>query len=542
MSSNLERYTTVTLRNYRCFDWKNPATLLFGHGFTAYVGANNSGKSSALRAVFELRNCWPAFFQTLQLGHQFQAAMVWHGISDPNELANDNDPGRFEVTIKLGDIAQAKLGQPRTAISCTLNFDVVRGLMSTQQIVTIDEAGNVDTLSSAELRNITGQNDQCVSYAKYGQFVDYSDLQAFLMELHHSRYFPAFRNAINEGAGMYYDLPVGTALVNAWDFWKAGTVRSQKIAIARVERQIAELLGFRSLQINADQSAKTLDVIIDDRPHKLYEIGAGVAQLIIVFAAALVQRPSYILIDEPELSLHPALQLSFLSTLSSYASRGVLFSTHSFGLARCAAEHIFTVQRVESGRSTMAVYGDRRVNLAEWLGELGYANRTDLGCEGVLLVEGPTEVLCFQELLRKLGKDAKYAILQLGGSSLINAHIAIHLEELKRLVEPAKIRVFIDSEKPSPDAQLSSDRQAFRDQCGAMGVHVQVSDRRATENYFESDAIKATLGEEYSPLDAYQILKDSPKPWKKSDNWKIARATDFEVIRNTDLGQFLLSL
>jgi len=41
--------------------------------------------------------------------------------------------------------------------------------------------------------------------------------------------FPAFRNAINEGAGSYYDIPVGTALVGVWDQWES---REQPLAKA----------------------------------------------------------------------------------------------------------------------------------------------------------------------------------------------------------------------------------------------------------------------------------------------------------------------
>jgi predicted ATPase len=119
------------------------------------------------------------------------------------------------------------------------------------------------------------------------------------------------------------------------------------------------LLGFKKLQINADQTSKTLDVIIDGRPQKLYEVGAGVAQLIIVLAAALVSKPPYILIDEPELSLHPSLQLNFLASLGSYATKGLLYSTHSISLARSTAQRIYAVQKIKNGSSQMHPFGKR---------------------------------------------------------------------------------------------------------------------------------------------------------------------------------------
>jgi predicted ATP-dependent endonuclease of OLD family len=316
----------------------------------------------------------------------------------------------------------------------------------------------------------------------------------------------------------------------------------QKISISRVEAEIAKLLGFRSLQINADRTNKTLDVIINERPHKLYEVGAGVAQLIIVLAAALISKPPYILIDEPELSLHPSLQVSFLATLGSYSQKGLVYSTHSIGLARSTAQRIFTTCRLSNGFSGMQPFGTQNVNLAEWLGELNYSNRAELGCDGIILVEGTTDVLFFQEFLRKISKDGKYVVMPLGGSSLINASIGVHIDELTRIVETSKIRVFIDSERKSKDEALASDRIAFVSECEKRGVEVTVSERRATENYLEINGIRAVLGDGFQELGHYEKLKESAKPWHKSENWKIARETSLTDIKDTDFGEFLHSL
>src|SRR3712207_3935622 len=101
-------------------------------------------------------------------------------------------------------------------------------------------------------------------------------------------------------------------------------------------------------------------------------MGAGIAQFFLVIATAAMKTPSFILIDEPELNLHPSLQLDFLTTLTSYARNGVLFSTHSSGLARSSAETIYTVSRISTEPSSVNLM-EATPRLAEFLGELSYS-------------------------------------------------------------------------------------------------------------------------------------------------------------------------
>ena len=46
----------ITIKNYRCFSDSNPARIVIRNGFTAFIGINNSGKSSLLKFFYEFRN------------------------------------------------------------------------------------------------------------------------------------------------------------------------------------------------------------------------------------------------------------------------------------------------------------------------------------------------------------------------------------------------------------------------------------------------------------------------------------------------------
>src|SRR5262249_29182042 len=158
------------------------------------------------------------------------------------------------------------------------------------------------------------------------------------------------------------------------------------------------------------------------------------AQFILVLVNAAVNQPAFILIDEPELNLHPSLQLDFLTTLGSYASRGVYFATHSYGLARAHAQCVYTLQN-DPATGTELRPLESTPRLSELRGELSFSAYKDLGFDTLLLVEGVTEVLAIQQFLRMYGKDHQVVLLPLGGDNFINGNRETELQEILRITE-----------------------------------------------------------------------------------------------------------
>lgn len=270
----------------------------------------------------------------------------------------------------------------------------------------------------------------------------------------------------------------------------------------------------------------------------LPELGAGLAHSVVVLADVAVQQPAFILVDEPEFNLHPSLQLDFLTTLGSYARHGVLFTTHSVGLARASADRIYSV-RMENGASRVQPY-EQTPRLAEFIGELSFSGYQELGFDQILMVEGPTEVKTIQQFLRLYAKDHKVVLLPLGGAGLIRAGVAAELSEVKRITD--NVAVLIDSERAADGTPLGADREAFVQDCATIGIDRHVMSRRAMENYLTTRAIQQVKGDKYSQLGPYDALKDAPMRWAKSENWRIARAMIRAELDGTDLGRFLTAL
>ena len=265
-------------------------------------------------------------------------------------------------------------------------------------------------------------------------------------------------------------------------------------------------------------------------------IGAGFSQFLIVFSFLLMRKSAFIFIDKPELNLHPSLQAKFVSTLRSFASNGVVFSTHNIGLARAAADRIYTVRR-KNGFSSVQ-HWEKTGRLSEPIGEMGFSAYEDLGFDAILLVEGPTEIKTVQQILRMLDKDHKIVPMHLGGSSMINGTRGSELLEVTRITK--KIFVLIDSEKSSDTSSIPGDRVAFSKSCERLGVSCHVTHRRATENYLTDAAVKKAKCERFRALGPFEALGSAPGlEWGKNDNWLIAREMSAADWMATDFGEFL---
>jgi energy-coupling factor transporter ATP-binding protein EcfA2 len=485
----------ITLKNYRCFSDSNPARFSLQKDFTSFVGVNNSGKSSLLKFFYEFRN----LFQ--HLSHLGVLLSVLRGedsyfdlapsIKDTDEVfcnANNRD-----LNMQIDFIDTAHTGeQDAIPIPDRIDITIKRGTTTwLAKLYVADE--QLNTEQKLEIRDN-------ILYVEDDPKADLTDIGQVFENLAEVFYIGPFRNALNVVSDKdYFDIKVGRDFIKSWRDFKTGNTRKHNETAIRLTKDIKNIFGFDDLEINPSADDETIQVSINEKSYKLQELGSGITQFFLVLANAATKRPSYIFIDEPELNLHPSLQLDFLTTLGSYAREGIVFATHSIGLARASADRIYSVRMNNEGKSEVAEFEAR--------------------------------------LYRK---DHQIVLLPLGGGSLINGSSETELGEIKRISE--NVFALIDSERASLEAPLDPDREEFVETCEKVGITCHVLDRRATENYFTDEAVKNIKGSEYRALEPYQLLKDISHSWSKTENWRIARAMTLEDLNETDLGEFLDSL
>jgi energy-coupling factor transporter ATP-binding protein EcfA2 len=523
----------VTVSNYRCFS-DPPVRFALKKGLQAFVGVNNSGKSCLLRLFYELRNVFAAMCSQQVVWssvHSPQAYGLMPMVKDPSEIFCDRNERDLVVGFEMTEGPAARTLSPS-------RFEIVIPRGTNTWSARIHAEGWTVPGAGANLRNEADGGMSLVGSPQGAPVVPLKPVAELGDTLRRMLYLGPFRNAVNiGGSGDYYDIHIGQPFITTWKTLKTGYQKKQSEATYRLQDDIKRIFGFESFDINASDDGQNLQLMIDGKSYKQSEIGSGLIQFILVLVNAAIRKPSYILIDEPELNLHPSLQVDFLTTLASYAEDGVLFATHNLGLARAVSDRIYSVRKVgRDGREVRDFTGTKA--LAEFLGELGFNAYQDLGFETVLLVEGPTDVTCVQQLLRLYQKEHKVVLLPLGGSSMINAGCEVQLGEITRVSQ--KVYALIDSERTQDGEAVAADRQGFADACSKLKIPCHVLDRRAIENYLPDRAIKAVKNsDKYRALAPYEALKGADPAWAKEENWKIARSMTHDDLSGTDLGEFL---
>jgi ABC-type Mn2+/Zn2+ transport system ATPase subunit len=514
----------LTIKNYRCF--VSPATVEVARGFTAFVGLNNAGKSTFMRFLLEFR---PWFGSILELPRFFNALNQPQNtngplhVMDPHEVFSNLNEEPIEFSLScIPEDNESRFG------TLKVRFVLWKGMQWRSDI----------EINGAAIRNHPpcGISADKLLVQDNKEIADLKPVLDTLGVFARSLYIGPFRNTINVGTKSdYLDIQIGEAFIKQFHELKTGPNKRSNEGISKLTEEIRNIFKFSSLDIAPSADQTSIHLTVNSRPYKQHEVGSGLLQFIIVLANAAIKTPQIILIDEPELNLHPALQLNFLTALGKYAEYGVWYSTHSLGLARSSAERVYSVSKDSDGDSKIRpLAGTPR--LSEFLGEMSFSSYKELGFEKLLLVEGPTEVKAIQHFLRLLTKDRKILPLPLHG----HMPKPDELEEILRIT--ANVVAIIDSERLSENSPLAKDRRDFLDLCVAKQIMASVLDRRAFENYLSDNAIKSVFGGSYRALNHFEKLADANPHWSKSLNWKVAEKMTFSEIRDTDLGRFLMAI
>jgi hypothetical protein len=271
------------------------------------VGPNNSGKSSLLQFFYEFRQLFVALavYQAniASAIAAFAPLTVGRNVLDLTQVFCNLNARDLSIELTFEGTASLQRSLTQVRLDVRRNFHDFR-------IVPLQDGLNGPVDVSRGAFGIIG-TPPFYSLAQSNVLVfNLYDFIRLCEELSETFYIDAFRNILNLSAQEdYFDIKIGEAFVKQRKVLKLGPSRASNDLANRVEADIKRIFGYTELQINPSHDDRTLHLTIDGKNYKLPELGSGLAQFILTLANVANASPAYILIDEPELNLHPALQL-----------------------------------------------------------------------------------------------------------------------------------------------------------------------------------------------------------------------------------------
>ncbi|HEX9828423.1 MAG TPA: AAA family ATPase, partial [Flavobacteriaceae bacterium] len=412
----------------------------------AFVGKNNSGKSSILHAI-----------DIASLAHQVGS---WNNFQ-PKLAIKDliSNSGEFEIVITYENDHETKiraqqnfnptltnqLPQEDKPKSILILPDVGIGLLTRQQrtprwIIQQIEQRNFGNVNSLEIlyaikyyssRNERGLTDK-----------DYNDI---IEEI--SNYFP-------EIDGLESDL---------------------------TEEHVPTLLY--------EEYGKKLDILYS---------GTGLKHFLDVLVKTTLSGADIILLDEPELGLHPDLQRKFFTYLHDLTvKKGVQIFVGTHSQVALNYSNIINFYRVTNSKGKRKLLPVKEEAIETVLSDLGIRPSDIFNHDICLLVEGASEVIFWEHIIRilytKEFNKIAIGIIQYGGDNV--AGIIKGTINVSNIVSSQKYTYWIHDRDAPPTNQPSTAARKFKRKLNSLSIKNKVLRKREIEFYYpEIIHVKAQQG------------------------------------------------
>jgi putative ATP-dependent endonuclease of the OLD family len=260
---------------------------------------------------------------------------------------------------------------------------------------------------------------------------------------------------------------------------------------ASVQQTVQALLGvtvdaFQAEEVRGRSSTAEMDV-----DEFLAEAnGAGVREALRLVLDLELKSPQLVLIEEPEVHLHPGLEHAVHAYLRAKSSAAQIFvTTHSTNFVDSASfQNIYLVSRsAESGTTCASV--DAENSAFRIPGELGLRLSTVFMFDRLVFVEGPSDEAVLREFATTLGMDlakANVGFVHMGGVRNF-AHFAA--EGTLDLLSKRQVRMWFVVDRDERDDE---DVQRMVNRLGTR-AELTVLKRREIENYLVDEAAVHTF-------------------------------------------------
>ena len=408
----------------------------------ALVGKNNSGKSSVLHAIdmaglaLSVRN-WNLFQPKLEVKDLFGdvgAFSIGLQYSDGSSLTVAANP-------QYGPILNPQPTEYQKFKSVLILPDVGSGMLQRRHHTPKEIIMNVEERRYAELNSLD------ILYAI--RFYAYREEHGFSPESY---------TAILDEIKQYFP-------------------EIEAVESDRTEMDIATL--------TYTELGRKLDILYS---------GSGLKHFLDVLLKTTISGAEIVLLDEPELGLHPDLQRRFIKYLRQLAGeKGVQFfmATHSPVLLNYAdVIRYYRIINIHGKRKVLPVPSDAIHTL---LSDIGIRPSDVFNKDICVLVEGATDVVFFEHILYELYSqefaDIAIGVIQYGGSGADG--IASGTIDVSNITTAQKYTLWIRDRDAPPDEKPSRNSTKFLNALKNRGIKAYIWRKREIEYYYPEEVLVA---------------------------------------------------
>jgi predicted ATP-dependent endonuclease of OLD family len=176
---------------------------------------------------------------------------------------------------------------------------------------------------------------------------------------------------------------------------------------------------FKDIEINQEL------FLADHAQRPMKRMGEGFKRLFVILFYLFYPRYDIILIDEPELHLHPSVIKKLLAILAQENLDNQVFLTthHPAFIQADYLKNVWRVTRNENESTTVYGFPDTEIVLDRFIQEINDENSDMLFCDKVFLVEGVSDYIFMREMFKKFYlKEKDIKVVYTGGQGSIDVY------------------------------------------------------------------------------------------------------------------------
>jgi hypothetical protein len=286
-----------------------------------------------------------------------------------------------------------------------------------------------------------------------------------------------------------------------------------------LRNDFAELQNFMRVLLDDDQISidipnnnKTINVRSSHSYVPIEALGSGIHEAFLLAAAVVLRKDETILLEEPEVHLHPALQKKLMHFLLKRDQGQIFITTHSASIIDVEGVNVFHVSSEAGQAKIHPIITEQQRHRS--CSELGYRASELVQANFIVWVEGPSDRVYLNAWLSQTAPDLiegqHYSIMFYGGKLL--SHLSMQHEAVEEFVRLLPIcrqaAILIDSDRSKVREKLRETKQRIISEVQNNGGFCWVTCGREIENYYSIDDRQTAISAVHKNFDKLCEKKD----------------------------------